>query len=49
MLYWLEDYKRGALGPVQELEAPLLACLQAAAAEQDAWEYEQLKQSTPVT
>lgn len=35
---WLPDYKRGALGPVQHLEAPLLSYLRAAEAAEGAWQ-----------
>jgi len=34
---WLHDYKRAALGPVQELEAPLLELLRHAEAEESRW------------
>jgi len=37
LLSWLPDYKRGALGPVQELEAPLLQYLRIAEAAEDSW------------
>lgn len=42
MLAWLRDYKRGAMGPVQQLEAPLLDYLRVAEAEHETWEAAQL-------
>jgi hypothetical protein len=42
VLAWLRDYKRGAMGPVQQIEAPLLDCLRVAEAEHEAWEAAQM-------
>lgn len=42
VLAWLRDYKRGAMGPVQQLEAPLLDYLRVAEAEHEAWESAQM-------
>lgn len=38
VLAWLRDYKRGAMGPVQQIEAPLLDLLRVAEAEHEEWE-----------
>jgi hypothetical protein len=41
----LNDYKRGALGPVHRLSAPYLAYLRVAENEENAWEAEQHRQA----
>jgi hypothetical protein len=41
VIQFLQDYKRGALGPIWQIEAPLLEYLRVAEAEHARWESRQ--------
>jgi len=43
VLSWVADYRAGAMGPVQELEAPLLEYLRHVSAEEERWQERQMK------
>ena len=43
MIEWLADYKRGSMGAVQQLEAPLLYYLRTAEAAEGEWQMQSMR------